>query len=256
MNLFKSSLQVQYMNREPVRGKLQPRSEIIAVLEDLASPDLAEPFDAGKIGLIIEGKEEISVIHTCLDVTPAVVTAAVTQGSDMLVAHHTPIWNPVTSIRGNNASLFRTVLNSRLNVYVMHTNWDHAPGGVNDILAHELDLTGTEQMSLGVVGDCRLSLREIETRLKAPLRIWGEVKSPCRLAVVGGSGFDPDLIEEAAALGTEAFLSAELRHSVYRSSPLPLLESTHYALESPAMRVLAERFGWSYLDDPPLLHTP
>ncbi|MDD1724291.1 MAG: Nif3-like dinuclear metal center hexameric protein [Methanospirillum sp.] len=243
------------MNRVPVRGNSQPRAEIIAVLEDLASPDLAEPFDAGRIGLIIEGKDEISVVHTCLDVTPAVVRAAVSQGSDMLVAHHTPIWNPLTRIRGDNASLFRSVLNSGLNVYVMHTNWDHAPGGVNDILASELELAETEPMSLGVTGDCPLSLREIEGRLKAPLRIWGDVESPCRLAVAGGSAFDPALMEEAAHLGADAFLSAELRHSVYRSSPLPLLESTHYALESPAMRVLAGRFGWTFLDDPPLLHT-
>ena len=79
------------------------------------------------------------------------------------------------------------------------------------------------------------------------------MKSIKRLAIVGGSGFDIDLIYEAVSLGADTFLSAELRHSVYRSSPIPLLESTHYALEAPAMRVLAERKGWCYIDDPPVI---
>ena len=48
-------------------------------------------------------------------------------------------------------------------------------------------------------------------------------------------------------------LSAELKHSVARASPLPCLESTHYALEAPSMRDLADREGWIYLDDPPVI---
>jgi putative NIF3 family GTP cyclohydrolase 1 type 2 len=74
-----------------------------------------------------------------------------------------------------------------------------------------------------------------------------------RLAVVGGSGFDPLLIREAYDEGAEAFLSAELKHSVARAAPIPLIEATHYSLEAPAMRELALRFGWDYIDDPPLM---
>ena len=60
---------------------------------------------------------------------------------------------------------------------------------------------------------------------------------------------------EAYDLGADAFLSAELKHSVARSSPLPCIEATHYALEAPAMKRLAIREGWHYLDDPPILTT-
>ncbi len=38
-----------------------------------------------------------------------------------------------------------------------------------------------------------------------------------------------------------------------RDAPIPCIESTHYALESPGMRALAGRMGWTYIDDPPYL---
>lgn len=229
------------------------REAIIKELEEIAPPELAESFDTGRIGLIFEGREEVVHIHTALDATPNVIQAAISQGSDLLITHHTPIWNPLTSISGSNARLFRKILEHQLNVYVMHTNWDHATGGVNDILASMLNLADIERMSSGVIGTCSLTPDKIMQVLGAPLRIWGEVESITRLAIIGGSGFDSNFIHEAFSLGADAFLSAELRHSVYRSSPLPLLESTHYALEAPAMRVLAERKGWCYIDDPPVI---
>ena len=229
------------------------RDSIIHELEEIAPHELAEPFDSGRIGLIFEGREEVVNVHTALDATPKVIEEAISQGSDLLITHHTPIWNPLTSISGSNVNLFRKILEHQLNVYVMHTNWDHAPGGVNDILGSMLGLIDIERMSLGVIGTCSLTPVQIQQVIGGLLRVWGSVKSIKRLAIVGGSGFDIDLIYEAVSLGADTFLSAELRHSVYRSSPIPLLESTHYALEAPAMRVLAERKGWCYIDDPPVI---
>lgn len=241
------------MTCDTLSSKYNDRDEIIRMLEELAPPELAESFDSGRIGLIIEGKKEISTICTCLDVTSSVVRLAVQHHCDFLIAHHTPIWTPLTSISGNDAQLFSIILSSGLNIYVMHTNWDHAPGGVNDILAQILGLTDTVPMSFGLVGSCSKNTEEIARDLSAPLRVWGEISGLKRLAILAGSGFDSEIIEEAKRLGADAFLSAELRHSVYRASPLPLLESTHYALESPSMRVLAEKYGWDFIDDPPVM---
>jgi dinuclear metal center YbgI/SA1388 family protein len=229
------------------------RDEIFRDLETFAPYELAEPFDQGKIGLIIEGKPEVEVICTCLDVTPAIVRQAVILGADLLIAHHTPIWYPLTSIRGADADLLRQLLRAELNVYVMHTNYDHAVNGVNFCLAGLLGLGSVIPLSLGIIGNCDLTPSMIAGHLETPLRIWGEINEIRRLAVVGGSGFDPDVIREAAAAGAEAFLSSELKHSVARSSSIPLLEATHYHLEAPAMRILAGKKGWIYLDDPPVL---
>jgi dinuclear metal center YbgI/SA1388 family protein len=230
-------------------------SAFIEEMEQLAPPGLAEEFDAGRIGLVVEGKHAFTRICCALDATPAVVKKAVDAKAGMLVVHHTPIWTPLTTLTGPTATLMRDVLGARLNIWVMHTNFDHAAHGVNDALADLLGLTGTMPLTLGLVGDCTLTVPEISRRLACPLRVWGTAKKIRRLAVVGGSGFDPALMAEAVAQKADAFLSAELKHSVYRAAPLPCIEATHYALEAPAMKRLAAEKGWQFIDDAPVLHS-
>lgn len=224
-------------------------------MERLAPSELAEDFDAGRIGLIVEGKEKIGTVCCALDATPAVVKKAVAAKADMLVVHHTPLWAPVTSLTGPTASLMRDVLAAGLNIWVMHTNFDHAENGINDALAELLALANVSPMTLGLVGDCSISPDEIGRRLGCPLRVWGKINKPGRLAVVGGSGFDPAFMAEAVELGAGAFLSAELKHSVYRTAPLPCIEATHYALEAPGMERLARNRGWIFIADPPVITT-
>nr|WP_321352935.1 Nif3-like dinuclear metal center hexameric protein [uncultured Methanoregula sp.] len=225
----------------------------IVDMERLAPPDLAEDFDAGKIGLVVEGKNTIKTVCCALDATPAVVKKAIAAHADMLVVHHTPLWTPITSLTGATSSLMRDVLSNNLNIYVMHTNFDRASCGVNDCLSDLLSLSNTEPMTLGLTGDCELSVEEIARRIGGPVRVWGKIKKPRRLALVGGSGFDLSFMREAEALGADAFLSAELKHSVYRAAPLPCIEATHYALESPAMERLARNSGWKFIADPPVI---
>lgn len=222
-------------------------------MERLAPPALAEEFDAGRIGLVVEGEPEFETVCCALDATPAVVREAIRKKAGMLVVHHTPLWTPLTALTGPTAELMRVVLSARLNIWVMHTNFDRAEEGVNNALAELLALADTSPMTLGLVGDCTLSPAEIGARLACPLRVWGTPGKIRRLAVVGGSGFDPILFGEAMELGADAFLSAELKHSVYRSAPLPCIEATHYALEAPAMRRLAARNRWHYIEDKPRL---
>ncbi|MGB7788677.1 Nif3-like dinuclear metal center hexameric protein [Methanoregula sp.] len=229
--------------------------DFIGEMERLAPPDLAEDFDAGRIGLVVEGRPEIQVICCALDATPAVVKAAADLNADMLVVHHTPLWTPVTSLTGRTASLMKELLSAGMNLYVMHTNFDRADEGVNDALAELLSLTDRRPLSLGLIGTCPLSLEEISRRLGGNIRAWGTPGPVRQLAIVAGSGFDPAVMAEAQAQGADTFLSAELKHSVARSAPLPCIEATHYALEAPAMKRLAAREGWHYLDDPPVLST-
>jgi dinuclear metal center YbgI/SA1388 family protein len=229
--------------------------QFIRTMEQIAPSDLAEEYDEGRIGLVVEGTRDIRKVVCALDATPRVVEAAVASGADMLVVHHTPIWHPVTRIGGRCAELLRMLLSNETNVYVMHSNFDRAAGGINDALAGLLELSDVERMTMGVVGTCCITLDEIVRRLGSGARVYGTLRNPDRLAVVGGSGFDPELIDEAARMGADAFLSSELKHSVALASPIPLIESTHYALESPGMRELSMRMGWEFIPDPPKMVT-
>jgi dinuclear metal center YbgI/SA1388 family protein len=226
----------------------------IGEMERVAPPVLAEEFDQGRIGLIIEGRPEINRICCALDATPVVVKRAVSASADMLVVHHTPLWTPVTQLCGRTARILRILLAAEMNLYVMHTNFDRADGGVNDVLCHLLDLTKIAPMSVGRIGTFGAPAAEISRRIGGNIRVWGKIgKTVHRLAVVAGSGFDPELIEEAHVLGADAFLSAEMKHAVARGAPIPCIEATHYSLEAPAMRDLGMRMGWEYIDDPPVI---
>ncbi len=229
--------------------------QFIGKMEEIAPPELAEDFDENRIGLIVEGAEDVNKIYCALDVTPYGVERCIESGAEVLVVHHTPIWKPINCLRGQQAQMLGSILSSGMNVYVMHTNFDHACGGINDTLASCLGLKNVKQMSLGIVGQCSHSIDEIAGLLGVSIRVHGTPDDPGCLAVVGGSGFDPLLMEEAVSLGADAFLSAELKHSIAREAPLLLLEATHYALEAPGMRALGERNGWEYIDDPPLMIT-
>lgn len=230
-------------------------AEFLSLMEGIAPEGLAEEWDRGKIGLVVEGNREVRHVCCAIDATPSVVGRAIASGADVLVVHHTPIWTPVTSVTGPLASLMRDVLSSGMHVYVVHSNFDRAPGGINDALAGLLGLANCRRLSLGVVGDCPLSIPGIARRLDCPVIAWGDPELPGPLSIAGGSAFTPELIGEAVAAGARAFLSADLKHSVARASPLPLLEATHYALESPGMRALAHKMGWTYIDDPPAVRT-
>ena len=228
------------------------RTEFIARMERIAPPELAEEFDIGRIGLLVEGKDEIEKIACALDATPAVVNAAADGGFDALVVHHPAFWNAMHSVVGRNAEILRPLIRADVNLYAMHTNFDHAEGGINDALAEELRLTDRVRMSLGVVGTLTTPLSEISQILGCGLRVWGDVEGISRIAVVGGSAFDWELIEEAASLGAQAYLASELKYNMALESPIPCIEATHYALEAPGMRALARREGWTFIDGTPL----
>jgi dinuclear metal center YbgI/SA1388 family protein len=227
------------------------RESLIRELEELAPPGLADGEDAGRIGLIIEGEREAGTVTAALDVTPRVVARTVESRAGMLVVHHTPLWEPVTSLTGPLGSLLAPLLANRVNLYVMHTNFDRAPGGINDTLAGLLGLSNTEPLGMGLIGNCTIDIPEIARRLGGPVRIWGRTGRVSRLAVIGGGGFDRDRISEAAYRGADAFLSAEMKHHVAISAPIPCIEATHYALEAPGMRRVASERGWDFIEDPP-----
>ena len=109
--------------------------DFITAMEEVAPPELAEEYDTGRIGLVVEGKREVRTICCALDATQNVVEAAAAMKAAMLVVHHTPLWSPITAVRGPTSHLLRILLATGMNLYVMHTNVDHAEGGVNDILA-------------------------------------------------------------------------------------------------------------------------
>ncbi|MCL7413589.1 MAG: Nif3-like dinuclear metal center hexameric protein [ANME-2 cluster archaeon] len=219
---------------------------IIKFLENIAPPELADESDIGRIGLILDRKNEVNHIATSLDVTEHVLLEAAQSGADLLVAHHTPIYEPVNRLSKTLADTLKIALDNEISIYVMHTNYDRAQGGINDVLAGLLGLHHTRTIDMGRIGDndptnteglARLTAQRLDTHVQYA----GDhmVES---VMVLGGSGFRREYIEMAIDAGADALVSGELRHDVIPySKDISLIDATHYATENPAMRTLAGR---------------
>ncbi|MGA9141594.1 MAG: Nif3-like dinuclear metal center hexameric protein [Methanocella sp.] len=236
-------------------------SELIRTLEEIAPPELAEEMDDGKIGLIVPGTREVKKVATALDPTPYVIKKAAESGANALIVHHTLIWNPVAMIDRGLAASLKALLDSRMSLYSMHTNYDRAPGGVNDTLASLLGLTSVVSIELSCAGitenQSLASFAATASKaLQTDVEVVGDVdKDICTVVTSAGSGFR-ETLPIAKRLNADVLLSSELKHDVIRDrGDIALISAPHYFTEAPAMKKLAERLNENvpakFIDDPP-----
>ncbi|MGE5630123.1 MAG: Nif3-like dinuclear metal center hexameric protein [Caulobacteraceae bacterium] len=112
---------------------------IANILEEIAPRKLAEEWD--NVGLLVgNGKQTVRKLMVSLDVPEWVVEEAVENGVDMIVCHHPIIFNGIKRVSTDN-STGRKIINliqNNISLYCMHTNYDIAAGGLNDIFTRQM----------------------------------------------------------------------------------------------------------------------
>jgi len=155
-------------------------ADIISYLEKIAPASLAQPGDA--IGLHVgDTSARITRIAVAVDPTRAVIDQAECIGAELLVCHHPLIRAPIESVTASSekGDLVMRAIQAGLSVYVMHTNYDCAPGGVSDALAERLG-----------VGDTRpLSAAPTEPYYKVVVFVPDEAVEAVRAAMCRAGGF-------------------------------------------------------------------
>lgn len=221
--------------------------KVVEILEEIAPPELAEDFDKGRIGLILNMENNIERIAVALDATSYVLEKAAEMRANLLVTHHTLIFHPINKISKSLAESLRLALYNGISLYSMHTNYDRAEGGINDVLAARLGLKNLENVEIGRIGEiepctsAELASNVSET-LQTPVIYAGEKEGIKRVMIVGGSGFSTEFLEIARANRVDAFISSELKHNILREyEELCLIDATHYATENPGMEALCSR---------------
>lgn len=223
--------------------------EVVSALEEIAPPELAEDFDEGKIGLNLDLNNEVNKIAVALDATEYVIERAADIDANLLVVHHPFIFHSINSISSSFAALLEKALANRISIYSMHTNFDRAAGGINDVLAHRLGLKDVEESDVGRVGlidDCAADVfvNHVSKSLNTTVQYVGEKESISKVMVFGGSGFNPEYLEVARNMGVDAYVSAEIKHNVIRDfQDMLLIDATHYATENPGMEELTTTIG-------------
>ena len=225
--------------------------ELLAVLDEIAPPSLAEPWD--NVGLMVgDPGQDISGVLVALDASEAIMAEAESHGCNVVVTHHPLIFKPLAAIRTDQASgrLLARALAKQMAVVSCHTNLDKVPGGVNDALASSLGLEncrvlaaehdGADEIGFGRLGDLRsvVTFPEFIDSLLAALdlpavRVAGVVPEQLlSIAVCGGSG--SDLAVTAMEAGAQVFITGEVKHSTARwaeDSGFCVIDAGHFSTE-------------------------
>jgi dinuclear metal center YbgI/SA1388 family protein len=234
-------------------------ADVVAALDRLYPPDLAEPWDA--VGLVCgEPTAEVRRAYLCVDVVAATVEEALDRGADLVVAHHPLLFRPVSSVAATTykGRLLHRLIRAGAALVVAHTNADAASPGVSDALASRLGLTALRPLRAGRdgTGPASTGIGRVGT-LPAPetLRAFVERVASClpataagvrttgdpsrtiaTVAVCGGAG--DEFLGDATRAGVDAYLTADLRHhpaSEHVESAVgpALVDVAHWASERP-----------------------
>lgn len=220
--------------------------EITPILESIAPPELAEDYDTDRIGLVLDRAADVRKVAVALDSTDFVLKEAARLGANLLITHHTLIFDPVNLISKRLSDTLKIAIDNDISIYTMHTNYDKAEGGVNDVLAGILGLRSIVPLDWGRIGEIEPCIAPefaafISKRLDTHVQYAGEGEIR-KVMVIGGSGFRREYIDLALEHGADALVSGELRHDAIRyAGELCQFDATHYATEAPAMKRLCER---------------
>jgi len=111
--------------------------ELLELIDSWAPFATQESWD--NCGLITgDANEEINKALLCLDCTSQVVEEAVANSCDMIICHHPPVFTPLKVFTAANplASVVVDAIRHNVAILALHTNLDHAAGGVS----HEIGL--------------------------------------------------------------------------------------------------------------------
>lgn len=114
--------------------------DVLAVLDRIASPALAEDWD--NVGLIVDATPRVPVQRALLtiDLTEAVLDEAIARRCHLVVAYHPPIFTPLRRLLASDPSarVVMRALREGIAIHSPHTALDAAPGGLCDWLADAL----------------------------------------------------------------------------------------------------------------------
>jgi len=134
--------------------------EIIKLLDEHYSFNWAVSGD--RVGLEIgDPRTPVSQVLVALEATPEVVAQARGKRAQLLLTHHPLLYQPLREVREDQPQgrLLAQIVRARLAVVACHTNLDVAPRGLNDFLAHLLELKDVEILSAtGADAWCKLTV--------------------------------------------------------------------------------------------------
>ena len=122
-----------------------PVSKMLELVGDIAPFELAEEWD--NVGLLAGHPDwPVARAMVALDLTDGALREAAEKGVQLIVTHHPILLNGRKNLREDDGegALLAALIRARIALIAAHTNYDSAPGGMNDVLAAALGLSEPE----------------------------------------------------------------------------------------------------------------
>ncbi len=247
-------------------------SKIMEELYALAPPEIKEPWD--NVGLLVgDENQKIEKVYICLDITSENVNRAIDFGADLIVSHHPLIFKPMYSVTEADVTggIVRALIKNDISAICMHTNFDKADGGMNDLLAQKLGLEsvrkytpdecvdpmGNKLDEIGRVGSLErpMSMRDFIEYVKKSLScsavkyIGNPNEMVQTVALCSGSGGSG--IYSAYHSGADIYVTADLNHhhaQTAREIGLNMIDAGHFETENIICEFLSEFFTHRFPD--------
>ena len=237
-------------------------ADILNFVEHLAPRYMKCDWD--NVGLLCGRKDKkVKKILVALDPFRSVIEEAIEIGADCIVTHHPLIFrNPLMAVNEDSETgrCVLTLMEHGIAAINAHTNYDLAPGGVNDVLARTLGLQNIEVihpegedaqgrpyglLRCGTVGEIALKafLVGVKEHLDCEGLRYVDSGKPVRKVAVGG-GSCADEMYDALAAGCDTFVTADVKYNQFRTAfelGLNLIDAGHFHTENPSMPPLAEK---------------
>lgn len=229
-------------------------------------------------GLQVDGGRPIKRIVTGVTACEALIDAAIADNADAIMVHHGYFWKgepaPLTGMKGQR---IRKLMQHGISLIGYHLPLDaHLVIGNNATLAAALDMTiigalyPTETHPVGNIASCipqtaqSLIAQITQTLGRVPLHISAEYNSPTaahgnahdntnsrmieRVGICTGGA--QDMIEQAALMGCDAFISGEISERtthIARELGIDYFACGHHATERGGIEalgnIIAQQFG-------------
>lgn len=244
-------------------------ADILRYLNTIAPPCMQEDWD--NCGLLCgRGDQEVRKLLVALDPFRDVVEEAVAGNADLLVTHHALIFGSGLKAVNDSTETGRdlmTLITHDIAAINAHTNWDQAPGGVNDILAARLGLSrvqvinpqGTDEqgrewglLRRGLVKEQPLPefLAFVKEALACDGLRYVSGSGLVHHVAVGGGSCGSEL-RDALNAGCDTLVTADVKYNQFRDAldlGMNLIDAGHFHTENPSMTVMADLLQAAFPD--------
>ena len=251
-------------------GTVAAVKDIFQFVDSIAPFETQEGFDNAGF-LVGRGGREVRKVLVALDITLEVADEAVSQGAELILAHHPVIFQPVQSVTDGTVTgrVLLELLEHGVAAICAHTNLDAAHGGVNGCLARTLELGEIGQLcqagvdakgrpyGIGRVGLVQLSgltAKEsaafVKEKLGSSCVRYVDGGRPVSRVAVGG-GACGSMIEDALAAGCDTFVTSDLKYNQFldaKALGLNLMDAGHFPTENVVCEPLARRLAKNFPD--------